>query len=185
MKNTIIFLLLLSFTSCSVVNKGSHKNKSTTDSTSVVHEKKDSTATIDTFTIRKSQIENENEIVIEFSQNDSLESDSAIYITPKNPNDYFEITKEGIKTNMPLKKVTVKGNAKIFNYDSLVGHSKIEESYLKDSDTHVTKKEKKVTQDVSKKKFLWLLLLLIPAYLIYRNWPKIKQLYFFIKTFFI
>lgn len=181
--------LVIFFSSCSGINKLFNKEKVNRDSTSIVHERKDSTATNDNISLHKDSSKETNETIIDFGDSKitipykSQGRDSGIYYWPNNPNDYFEITKDGIKTNRIPKSVTIKGSSQIANYDSLVNHSKISVSEVKNNETKVSEKSKTVTNEVHKKKFNWWLLLLIPVYLIFRNWPKIKQLYFFIRTF--
>lgn len=173
---TIIGLIGLFYllTSCSVVNKVFHKNKSRIDSTSVTHERKDSVVTEDQFTIHKSQNDSDNELIVEIDRDSGL-------ITPINPNkpdDYFDFNvKTGeLKTNMPVKKVTLKGNQSVFNYDSLVNHSKIELSELKDDSVRLKSVQKETVKEVHKKRTWWWLLLLIPLYIAYRNRDKIKAI---------
>lgn len=184
MKTILFLFVLFSLSSCSTINKLFHKNKSVIDSTSVTHERKDSVVTKDSLAVHKSKTENTDEIVFDFGDTkmvlpfikDSV-FDKGIYYYPKNTNDYFEISPTGIKTNMPLKRVTIKGKSVTDNSDSLADHSKIDKSEASGSDTHVAKKEKEVVKEVHKKKtFLWWLLLLIPVYIFYRNWPRIKAI---------
>jgi hypothetical protein len=169
-KTTILFLILLSLQSCSIVNKAFHKNKTVVDSTSTIHEKKDSVVNTDIVAVHKDSSKEESEIVIEFT------GDSATITGKTNPDDYFYLNQKTgeIKASRVHKKVTIKGSIHAFNYDSLADHSKIQKTEEKSSDTKVTKKEKEVTKEVKKTKFWWWLLLLIPVYIIYRNWPKIK-----------
>lgn len=187
MKNTILFLLLIySLTSCTTVQKLFHKNKSQIDSTSVTHEKKDSSASVDSIHVKSSQKENTDEIVVDYGDkqitvpyNDTT-NDSGIYISPKNPDDYFYFnSKTGeIKGNRTPVKITIKGKAITNTYDSLANHSQIQLSDVSDQSTKVSKKEKEVVREVKKKSFLggwWIsIIAFIITFLIIRYWPKIK-----------
>jgi hypothetical protein len=169
MKN-IYLLLLLPFFSCSVINKAFHKTKTHTDSTSVKTETKDSTAEKTTVNLHKDSTKTQDETVIEFR------GDTGVTITPHNPNDYFyynPVTHE-IRASKVPQKITIKGSSQIGNYDSLADHSRIELTQTKIDSVRVKSDQKEVVKAVHKTKLWWWLLLLIPAYLIYRNWPKIK-----------
>lgn len=182
MKN-LFLLLLLPFFSCSTVNKLFHKEKHQSDSTAVIHERKDSVASKDSTVLRKKIEESGSETVINWGDTsiyipfkDSTK-DGGIYIYPKNPDDYFrfDVEKRTIISNKVPKSIVIKENSKITQDDALLVHSQISNSEIKDDSTHVKTKDKEVVKEVHKKRtFLWWLLLLIPAYIIYRNWPKIR-----------
>jgi hypothetical protein len=190
MKNTIFFLLVLSLTSCSTVNKLFHKDKKITDSVAVIHERKDSTVTKDSVAVHSSQSENTDEIVVDYGDkqitvpyNDTT-GDSGIYITPKNPDDYFYFnSKTGeIKSNRTPVKITVRRRGVANTYDSIAEHSQITLSDVKDDSVRVQSKDKTVTKEVHKTRTWWLLLLLIPAFLIIRYWKTIKAYFIFLFT---
>lgn len=186
MKNTfcIILLCIISFTSCRVVNKLFKKGKVKSDSTAVIREKTDSIASIDTFSIKKSFSDSEEQIVFDFGDkqiyvpmpNDTNGYDKGVYVWPANPDDYFEITKEGtVRTNMPLKSVSVKGKKTNLNIDSSGKKQEVQLNKETEKKVQVKTESKTVDKKVSKKSFLslWWLLLLIPIYLIIRNRKKI------------
>lgn len=191
MKNTVLLVLIIFATSsCAITNKLFHKNKSTTDSTSVVHERKDSTVTNDQFTIHKSQIDDKDETVIDWGFPNNFDTvkrgneylpyygkDSAKIIYYRNsPDDYFFFnTKTGeIKSNKVPVSIRIKTSQSVFNYDSLVNHSKIELNEVSDNMGHLKKVQKETVKEVHKKKLWWWLLLLIPIYIAYRNRDKIR-----------
>lgn len=185
----LLSLALFSICSCSTVNKFFHKNKSVVDSTSKVIETKDSIVKVDSVKVHSSQIENQSGVIFDFGDtkisipSDSLDTDKGIYINPINPEDYFEISDKGIKTNMPLKKVTIYGKNITNTIDSFAGRSQITESEVKQSDTKVQRKEKDVVQTVHKSRFTWWwLLLIVAAYLVYRYRKGIKAIFIHLMT---
>lgn len=194
MKNgllTIIIVTLLAFillswlTGCSTIHKIFHKQVSKVDSTSIVHEKKDSTVNNNIIAVHSDSSKNENEIVIDFGDKkivvpykDSLK-DNGIYYYPVNPNDYFNIDERGIiHTNAIPKSVTIKGKQAQFNYDSLSDHSKITLDETKDQKTQVKSIDKQVDKEKKKTAFeWWWFLLIIPAYFIIKHWKGIKAFF--------
>lgn len=178
----LILFVVSIFTSCTSVQKLFHKEKHQSDSTSVIHERKDSTASVDSIRLHKDGSQSTNEIILDFGDKQinvpykDTSKDGGIYVYPTTPNDYFEITPDGsIKTTMPLKRVSIKGNKNVTSIDSLAGHSKIVLSELKDDSSRVKAKGKDVQNSVHKTRFPWWLLIIpVIGYLIYRNWPKIR-----------
>ena len=201
MKNTtILILLILSLYSCKTVQKLFTKEKSKTDSTSIISERKDSIGTIDTFSLKKSSVDEESGITIEFDTSKNWWTAAPYSGEPAKPiiaphigepgqpnpnnnrvsvNDYYLIidSSGNIKTNRPINKLTIKGKKTQVSVDSSGKKSETSLRLQNETSTYVKKSEKSVIKQVSKKKsfmWLWWLLLLIPAYVIYRNRKKIK-----------
>ena len=180
-----ILIILLSLQSCSALKKVFHKEVHKLNSTSVVRERRDSIAVNDQFEIRSSRTVNENETILTWDNaiyvpfKDSGLNDVGIYIYPKDPNDYFKIDIDGEKrsivSNRVPSKVVIKESKQNAQYDSLSRHSQIQVSNSKADSSHVKTDTKQIIKDKTVKRFSWWwLLLIILAYLIYRNWPKIK-----------
>jgi hypothetical protein len=149
----------------------------------VKHEKKDSTVSKDVVSVHKDSSTNSNETVIDFGDRKIYVKDSSIndriYFTPKNPNDYFTIDKEGnIKTNVIPKSVVIKGKQQQFNIDSLADHSKITDHYESDKKTKINIDDKNINRVVHKTGnfFLWawiILILILVGYIIIKNRKRI------------
>lgn len=204
MKSIFILLLPLLF-SCTAVNKLFHKDKHREEKTEEVHAKKDSTATKDSFAVRKSQTDSKDSIVIKWWDGEVVNSNpniiaepykglppGIVYLPYSGQPIYFEISKEGaIKTNVVPKSVTVVGKKSDLQIDSLANHSMITLDDVKDESSHVKTLDKTVEKEVHKKQnklfavFIWcwiILFVILIGYLIYRNWPKIKAIVIHLMT---
>jgi hypothetical protein len=176
MKNLLILILPLLF-SCSVVNKIFHKEKVSRDSTSVIHERKDSIATTDSSTFHKE--ENKS-----WWKYDTVTKKDNSVITEVITQEKFDTSgklSEKITTNRKIEnnKQTESSSTAIINNHSQIDSNELKKqannSEVKNNETKVSEKKKTVLKEVRKKRtYIWWLLLLIPAYLVYRNWPKIK-----------
>lgn len=186
MRNILLLLLIITASSCSIFHKHKSVERSKTDSTSRVSEKKDSSVVKDIVTVKKNNAEVTSETVLSFDNGilapyKDSSTDKGILIYPTNPNDYFEVTPDGkIRTNVIPRKVVIRGTSTNLNLDSAADHSKINLSDTKDQTTEVTANTVTKNKDVSKKSLLsfwWLLALMIPI-VIYRKeiWGWIKHM---------
>jgi hypothetical protein len=115
-------ILALWLCGCGTMHKVFDKHKEKVDSTSVSQILTDSVTKSDSFAVRKSQTDADGEIVIDFG--DSGISQPGIYVYPNTPSAYLEITPAGIKTNKPIKSVTIKGKFSSKTLDSIGGSRK-------------------------------------------------------------
>lgn len=195
MKYIIPLLLLYS---CSTTNKHKEIKKSTIDSVSVVKIDSSHSKTIDstnvkkdnTVTVKETEGNYTKETVIEFdtvaSTLKTYRAETSNVITQPSlseiidASDYFR----------PIKKITIKETGVKKTKETIVA-DKNDSTNVKKTDTGNLTKDVKTnlvkTETIKNKEvertsywgWLWLLLL-IPAYLIYRNWPKIKLFFKFI-----
>jgi hypothetical protein len=144
--SVLLISIAVCLSSCSIFHKIKKVERVKTDSTAVTKEQEKIVNDSDSFAIRKEEAE--GELVIEFSDtgiyvNDTSATygDEGIYVYPKGG--YLEITKEGIKTNKPVKKVTLKG--KMLSVDSAGKVEHITYEKLR-TDSVVLKKEVKAVE---------------------------------------
>lgn len=196
MKYIIPLLLLYS---CSTTNKHKEIRKSTIDSLSVVKIDSNHSKTVDstnvkrdnTVTVKETEGNYTKETVIEFDNTkiaSPLLTDSAIkkawedgkpYTTEIIAEDYFPVF-----LSRPVKKITIKETGIKKTKETTVA-DKNDSTNVKKTDSGNLTKDVKTnlvkTETVKKKEvertsywgWLWLLLL-IPAYIVYRYWDKIK-----------
>lgn len=178
----LIGIVIMCFSRCSTTNKTKSVTKTNTDSTSIVKIDSNIVKLKDSTTVKKDNtvttIEKEDnyvkETTIEFDTSKYAKG-SGIYEPSGNlPTDYFQpIKKITIKeTGTKKEKKTIAANK--IDSTSLKSTEKIDLS--KETKTELVKTEttkNKVVERTSYWGWLWLLLL-IPAYLVYRNWNKIK-----------
>jgi hypothetical protein len=185
MKNTItftiVFTIIISLTSCSAVNKLFTRHKTVIDSTAVTHERKDSTATKDSIAVHKSESDNTEEIVIDFT------GDSVVVTGKTNPDDYFSFNQKTgeIRASKVPVKLTIRRRGRANTFDSITEHSEIVESEVKDDSTHLKSLQKETVSKVHRTSRLWLLLLLLIPIVVYRKqiWRWILNLVNPIKIF--
>lgn len=189
---TLVFILLLLlvliaavlFNSCTVTNKNKSVHKSSVDSTSVVKIDSSAKKSIDSTNVKKNNVvtvkESEDnytkETVYEFVPLGKL-GDSVVYgyDAPVKKSDYFPaqlakitIKETGIKKAKEVKTDNSTDSSRLVKIDTSSS------SHASTTDLHKTDYTKdKVVKHTSYWGWLWLLLI-IPAYLCYRNWPKIK-----------
>jgi hypothetical protein len=180
--NTILLVIIIFATSsCTITNKLFHKSKTVVDSTYSHKEKSDSLTKVDSSTFHK-----ENTTTITKADSSKTNEQTTIneHTVIKEFNDSGKVKKETvIDKKTEIKKGEEKGSLTVFENAGKIDSNNLKKEAKvskQNSDSgHVTKKEKEVTKEVHKKKaftWMWWLLLLIPAYLIYRNWPKIKSI---------
>ena len=171
----LYFILVWALSGCSVTSK--HKSLSKTSSDSIVSLKVDSSSfsRVDSTQTKKSTTETikttdgtfDRETIIEFGKDS----------TPTNAADYFPpVTKITIRekaVNHSIEKVTDTHNdsTQVTHSDTQVVH--------KEATTEVKKTSSDKEKDIVKKSYWWLLwfLLIIPAYIVYKNRNKIKLLF--------
>lgn len=193
MRNVIIILFVLAglLQSCSTTKKFKYSEKTTLDSTSTSTLDSSNLKTLDTASVKKDNTVTTTETegtytkktTIEFDTTDATEPDTSrinvfgTFTWPTDAAAYFPPVRK-------VKKITIEetGQTKTKEvtqankYDSTGKRSTDDTKLNKGQNTavkqttNVSIKDKKT---VSYWAWLWLLLL-IPAYLVYRNWPKIK-----------
>lgn len=176
--NYIFIIILLSLISlilfsCATTNKTKSVAKTSIDSTvtvkvySNVVKVKDSTTVKkdNTVTLTEKEDNYTKETVIEFDTATAIKTDSKDYFQPVKK---ITIRETGIKK----QKQTIAAN----KVDSTKVVSNESTDLTKESKTELQKTETIKNKDVKRTSYwgwLWLLLL-IPVYLVYRNWDKIK-----------
>jgi uncharacterized membrane protein len=182
-----VCIIAASLMGCSTVHKLFNKNKTTTDSLYSHKQKVDSAATFDSLSLHK-------ESGTAFTQSDSSKTNEQTTIKEKVTTKWFDtlgrIKKQTvIKKTTEIKKSKEDGSVTEFENEGMadwIELRKAEQVSKQESDSgHVSKQAKTVTNEVRKTKsfqFLWWLLILIPAYLIVRNWKAIKSYFLFLFT---
>lgn len=166
-------LIIFGFSKCSTTKKIKSVTKTYIDSTvtvkidSNVVKVKDSTAVKkdNTLTVTEKEDNYTKETVIEFDTATAIKTDSKDYFQPVKK---ITIRETGIKK----QKQTIAAN----KVDSTKVISNESTDLTKESTTELQKTEVTKNKEVRRTSYwgwLWLLLL-IPAYLVYRNWDKIK-----------
>lgn len=188
MKNTnwqlilIGSLIILGFSHCATTNKTKSITKTNIDSTSLVKVDSNVVKSVDSTSLKKDNtittVEKEDnytkETVFEFGiggDTSSYKQEKGFYVKSA---DYFP----------PIKKITIKETG-IKKEKQIIAANKVDSTVLKSNEstglvkeenTQLHKTETVKNKDVKRTSYygwLWLLLL-IPAYLVYRNWGKIK-----------
>jgi hypothetical protein len=176
----LVFFFALACTSCAS-SKSKHSEYQKTDSTHKEQEQTTTKVKVDSVATHESTSEEENSVVIDFGDSQMVVvpqagKDSGIYFDPNqtHANDYFYWDGTTLISSKVPKKITIKGNIKktekdsvVKNIEALEDHSRIEETAVVTT-VKVTDKQKKSFN-------LWLLwLLLIPVgYYVYNNRDKI------------
>jgi hypothetical protein len=176
---TIIFLLFFATSSCTITQKLFHKSKTVVDSTYSHKEKSDSLTKVDSSAYSKYYKNCGFKIDTSLSKEETTITEKT---TIKEFDTSGKVKKETvIDKKTEIKKGEEKGSLTVFENAGKIDSNNLKKeanvSKQSSDSSHITKKEKEVTKEVHKKKaftWLWWLLLLIPAYFIYRNWPKIK-----------
>lgn len=176
----LIFITL--FNSCTVTSKNKSVHKSSVDSSSIVKVDSSAKKSIDSTGVKKNNVvtvkESEDnytkETVIEFVNplGNIPDSGKPSFTTPAK--DYFSavakitIKEKGVKKAKEVKTDNSTDSSHLVKIDTSSS------SHASTTDLHKTDYTKdKIVKHTSYWGWLWLLLI-IPVYLCYRNWPKIK-----------
>lgn len=184
MKYIIPLLLLYS---CSTTNKHKEIKKSIIDSVSVVKIDSSHSNTIDSTNVKKDNTVTVKETEGNYTKETVIEFDTTrlnISNWPVTPEDYLPV-KSGAITKITIKETGVKKTKEtiVADKNDSTNVKKTDTGNLtKDVKTNLVKTKTIKNKEVERTSYwgwLWLLLL-IPAYLVYRNWPKIKLFFKFI-----
>lgn len=181
----LLFVLLLLFLStilqgCATTNKAKSLHKETINSISTTSIDSSAHKTIDSSKVTKANSVTVKETDGSFERETVILFDTSIIKNTATREDYFPHVKSIIIKEKGLNKAKeTKTEAK----NDSAGHREINNSDLTKNvktDFHKTESDKiKTVKRTSYWGWLWLLMM-IPAYLVYRNWPKIKTLLKFV-----
>jgi hypothetical protein len=176
-----LILLLLALSSCTVFKKHKTVQKQTVDSTTVSHSKIDSVSKVDSFAVRKSQIE-------VLTSLDTTKTSKTTVIEEKKKVVEYNDSGRVKKITYQSKKTSVKHEQQkaVYidflqggNLDSSGTFSEVTLHKENQDSSRVYKQTNKVEVQKSRSFnpftlwWLWLIILAL-AYLVYRYWPQIK-----------
>lgn len=191
----ILFLVFLTtmLQGCATTNKSKSLHKATVDSVSTTKIDSSTHKVIDSSKVTKANSITVKESDGSFERETVILFDTSLIKNTSTRADYFQpgigagklIIGDVGTYSHPVKSITIKEKGlnkaketktEIKN-DSSAHHELNNNDFTKTVKTDLNKTESDKTKTVKRSagySWLWWLLLLIPAYLVYRNWPKIK-----------